>query len=84
VLLYTVRKRLWSWGDEETVAHTLATGERKVLLRDAADARYVSTGHLVFLRRGQLFAVPFDAERVEVRGTPVAVLDAVAQTLTGA
>jgi len=37
----------------------------------------------VFLRRGQLFAVPFDAERVEVRGTPVAVLDAVAQALTG-
>jgi serine/threonine-protein kinase len=81
-LLYTVRKREWTWGDEEIVAQTLATGERKVLLRDAADVRYVPTGHLVFLRRGQLFAVPFDAERVEVRGTPMAVLDAVAQALT--
>jgi eukaryotic-like serine/threonine-protein kinase len=83
VLLYTVRKRMFSWGDEEVVAHTLATGERKVLLKDATDARYVSTGHLVFLRRGVLFAVPFDAERLEVRGAPVAVLDAVAQALTG-
>jgi hypothetical protein len=47
------------------VAQTLATGERKVLLKDAADARYLPTGHLVFLRRGQLFAVPFDVERLE-------------------
>ncbi len=81
-LLYTVRKRQWSWGDEEVVAHTLATGARKVLLKDAADARYVSSGHLVFLRRGALFAVPFDAGRLEVRGNPTAVLNAVAQALT--
>jgi serine/threonine-protein kinase len=81
-LLYTVRKRIWSWGDEDIVAHTLATGTRKVLLTDAADARYLPTGHLVFLRRGTLFAVPFDAERLEVRGPAVAVLDTVAQALT--
>jgi hypothetical protein len=51
VLLYTVRKRAWSGGDEEIVAHTLATGERTSLLKDAADARYVPSSHLVFLRR---------------------------------
>jgi serine/threonine-protein kinase len=82
-LLYTVRKRNSSWGDEEIVAHNLATGHRKVLLQDAADARYLPTGHLVFLRRGQLRAVPFDPERLESRGDPVAVLDGIAQALTG-
>ena len=81
-LLYTVRKRQWSWGDEEVVAQTLATGARKVLLKDAVDARYMPPGHLVFLRRGVLFAVPFDAGRLEVRGNPTAVLNAVAQALT--
>jgi serine/threonine-protein kinase len=81
-LLYTVRKRNYSWGDEEVVAQTLATGQRTVLLRDAADARYLPSGHLVFLRRGQLFAVPFDAERLEKRGPEVPVLDMVAQSLT--
>jgi Tol biopolymer transport system component len=81
-LLYTVRKRAWSWGDEEVVAQTLTTGTRKVLLRDAADARYVGTGHLVFLRRGVLFVVAFDPERLEVRGTEVALFDGVAQALT--
>jgi serine/threonine-protein kinase len=82
VLLYTVHKRQWTWGDEEIVAYTLASGERKVLLRDAADARYLPTGHLVFLRRGVLYAVPFDVERLETRGPEVPVLDAVSQALT--
>jgi len=82
VLLYTVRKRGWSWGDEEVVAQTLTTGPERFLLRDAADARYVATGHLVFLRRGVLFAVPFDPERLEVTGGPVALLEGVAQALT--
>jgi len=81
-LLYTVRKRQWSWGDEEIVAQSLAGGGRKVLLTDAADARYLPPGLLVFLRRGTLFAVRFDAERLEVQGTPVAVLDTVGQALT--
>ncbi len=80
--LYTVRRRNYSWGDEEVVAQTLATGQRTVLLRDAADARYLPSGHLVFLRRGQLFAMPFDAERLEKRGPEVPVLDTVAQSLT--
>jgi hypothetical protein len=53
-------------------------------LKNAADARYVSTGHLVFMRLGQLFAVRFDAARLEVEGEPVPVLKDVAQTLTAA
>ncbi len=38
------------------------------LLDDAADARYVATGHIVFMRRGVLTAVPFDPDRLEKRG----------------
>jgi len=81
-VLYTVRRRMSTWGDEHIVAHRLATGERKRLVEDAADARYVPTGHLVFLRRGTLFAVPFDVEHLEVRGPTVAVLERVVQALT--
>ena len=45
-LLFTVRRRQWTWGDEEVVAQDLATGMRRSLLRDAVDARYVRGGHL--------------------------------------
>ncbi len=80
-ILYTVRKRETTWGDEEVVAQNLSTGTRTLLLTDAADARYVATGHLVFLRRGQLMAVAFDPRLLETNGREVALLDAVAQAL---
>ena len=81
MLLYTGRRRLVTWGDDEVIALTLGTGTRTVLAKDAVDARYIPTGHLVFLRRGQLFAAPFDPERLTV-GPEVPLLDQVAQALT--
>ena len=81
-ILYTARKRIYSWGGDEIVAQTLDTGTRKTVLKDAADARYVASGHLVFLRQGRLFAVAFDPERLEVTGDEVPVLETVAQALT--
>jgi len=83
-LLYTVRRLGWSWGDEEIVAQSLTTGERTSVLSNAADARYLPTGHLVFLRQGRLFAVAFDPTRSQVSGTEVPVLGEVAQALTAA
>jgi serine/threonine-protein kinase len=44
------------------------------------DVRYLPGGYLLFLRRGTLFAVRFDAARVEIQGEAVAVLDGIAQT----
>ena len=82
VLLFTVRTSRRTWGTEQVVAQVLATGERKLLLQDASDARYVPSGHLVFLRRGLLMAVPFDLTRLAVTAPPVGVLDGVAQALT--
>ena len=61
----------------------LATGERKVLLTDAADARYVPSGHLVFLRRGGCSPCRLMPSGWQLRGPEVPVLDAVAQALTG-
>ena len=80
-LLYTVRRQHIGWGEEEVVAQTLATGRRETLLRNAADARLVASRYLVFMRRGTLLAVAFDPDRLEVSGTPVPVMEGVAQAL---
>jgi len=53
----------------------------RVLLEDSADARYIPTGHLVFLRQGTLMVVPFDLRRREVMGQPVPVIANIMQTL---
>jgi eukaryotic-like serine/threonine-protein kinase len=83
VLLYTVRKGRSRYPDVEVVSQSLATGARKVLLKNAADARYVPTGHLVFMRRGTLWAVPFDPVRLAMLGPEVPVLGEVAPKLLG-
>ena len=41
------------------------------------DARYVRSGHLVFMRQGVLMAAAFDVDGLRVRGEPAPVLDAV-------
>jgi serine/threonine-protein kinase len=83
VLIYTVRRSNVVWGDEEVVAQVLATNERTVILRKAADARYLPTGHLVFMRQGVLWAVRFDPSRRAVQGEPVALHEGIAQALVG-
>ena len=59
----------------------LKTRKWRVLMGDAADARYVPTGHLVFLRQGTLMAVPFDLEKNEVTGQPAPAIANVMQAL---
>jgi len=62
----------------------LATGERRVLIQAGAGARYVPTGHLVYVREGDLLAVPFDLARLEVTGPTVPILLGVRTELWGA
>jgi serine/threonine-protein kinase len=59
----------------------LDTAKRKVLVEDAADGRYLPTGHLVFVRRGTLMVVPFDLARLEVRGPAVMLVPRLMQAL---
>ncbi len=55
-----------------------ATGERRVLIEGASQARFVPGGFLAFARGGSLFAVRFDPHTLTVRGTPVEVARGVA------
>ena len=49
-------------------AASIPDGTRKMLIDDAADARYLPTGHILFLRQGLLMAAPFDPSRLELSG----------------
>ena len=79
IVLLTRLTSAFRWDDAQIVSRSLETGEQKVLLTDAADARYVASGHLVFVRRGKLMAIPFDATRLQVTGGAVAIVDDVMQ-----
>jgi serine/threonine-protein kinase len=62
-------------------AVSLADGRRKTLLKGGTFGRYLPTskgsGHLIYVSRGTLFAVPFDPAALEVRGPAVPVLEQV-------
>jgi serine/threonine-protein kinase len=71
-----------SYEDATIDVLSLETGERKTLWRGGYFGRYVPTrgtrGHLVYVRRGVLFAVPFDPDRLALEGTPTPLLEDVA------
>jgi Tol biopolymer transport system component len=52
-------------------------GKPKILIRGGAHARWAPSGHIVYARAGELLAVPFDLERLEVRGAPLQVAQGV-------
>ena len=60
---------------------SLADHRRKTLVQGGTFGRYLLSGHLVYVNRGTLFAVPFDVDRLEVHGTPAPVLDQVGYTV---
>jgi hypothetical protein len=66
------------WSSSDIVAQNGTTGERKVVFKGGRFARYLPTGHLVFVRDATLYAVAFDAKRLEVIGPPVPVVQGVA------
>jgi len=55
----------------------LATGETKPLIGTAHRPRYATSGHIVFVRAGSLWAVPFDVDSLEVTGPEVMVVEGV-------
>jgi eukaryotic-like serine/threonine-protein kinase len=65
------------WDAAQIVVQSLSTGVRKVLLQGGSDARYVSTGHLVYALGDALLAVRFDVGRLEVERGPVSAVNRV-------
>jgi serine/threonine-protein kinase len=54
---------------------SLETDEYRVLVEGGSFARYVPTGHLVYVSERSLLAVPFDVERLELAGESVSILE---------
>ena len=78
-VIFTILKGPNLWDDTQIVVRSLDTGQQTVLVTGGADGRYVSTGHLVYVRLGTLMDVPFDPVRLAVTGGATGVIDGVMQ-----
>ena len=72
--------------DQETVRSlSLEDGRSRTLVDGAHFGRYLSSGHLAYLRHGTLFVRTFDAARQELTGPEVPILQGIEySTLNGA
>jgi len=75
-LLFTV----WVGGnfdDGPLVAQNLDTGERKTLIPNGFDARFLPPDHLLYARAGNLMLVGLNPKKMELTGAPLTVLQGV-------
>ena len=49
--------------------------KRKVVRRGGTSPHYVPSGHLLYVNKSTLFAIPFDAEKLETSGNAIPILD---------
>ena len=81
-ILFTVRTHAGS----RIVVQSLETGERKTLVEErmgATDARYISSGHLLYDLEDSLVATPFDLNKLELAGAPASVVEDVSTSTGG-
>jgi Tol biopolymer transport system component len=74
--LFTIWKT--SLNDAQVAVLLRETGESRVLVTGASNARYAPTGHLLYAQSGTLVAAPFDLKQLKV-GKPRPVIEGLKQ-----
>jgi eukaryotic-like serine/threonine-protein kinase len=77
IMYVVVDRSMASYDDARIVLQSLETGARKTLIEGGWSPRYVPTGHILYARDGDLYAVPYDNKRKEVSGPPLKVVEGV-------
>ena len=71
------------WNRSDIIVQSVASGERKTIINGGSDARYVSTGHLVYALGGTVLAVAFDPRSLATSGSSVPMIEGVRRVATG-
>jgi serine/threonine-protein kinase len=70
------------WDSGQVVVQDLTNGARTILVQGGTDARYLATGHLLYMRDGVLYATAFDVRSLRLVGRTVSILEGVAGALS--
>ncbi len=74
------------YDDAQVAVLSLETGKYHVVLEHAAMTRYAATsdtsGYLIYAHASDLFALPFDSQRLDVTGRAVPVVQGVSEVIT--
>ena len=73
-----------SVANDRLVVRSIQTGEQRDLGQVGTYPRYMPSGHLIYAQGTTLMAVPFDPDRLEIKGSATPVVEGVAVSQTGA
>ncbi len=76
-VLFTIKPPSSNFDEATIAAVSLKTGAIKRLFTGGSYARYLPSGHLVYMLDQKLMATAFDLDRLEVVGTPIKLLESV-------
>ncbi|MCH8218414.1 MAG: PD40 domain-containing protein [Planctomycetes bacterium] len=82
-VLYTARGLSGGYDDANIMVQRFAEGGPEIVWQGGYHARYLSSGHLVYIHQGTLFAAAFDLESLTLKGQPSPMLEEVATNENG-
>jgi serine/threonine protein kinase/Tol biopolymer transport system component len=82
-VLFSIRTYDNPWYDAKVALLSLKTMEWLDLINEGSDAQYSPTGHLVFARHGELWAVSFSIDRLKVTGEAKPVMPDIMHAING-
>jgi serine/threonine-protein kinase len=77
VLYTSSRSNTGPYDQANIVVQPLPSGSPSIVVQGGTYARYVPTGHLVYVRGGTLFAAPFDLDQLKLTGEATPVVEGV-------
>jgi len=83
-VLFTASRNLSDYESADVEVLTFKTGEVKVVQQGGYFGRYVTSGHLLYVHDGTLFALNMDGSALSTQGQPVPILEDVASSSTSA
>jgi hypothetical protein len=81
-LLYTLGKNFSEngWDKAQIIVYSLKDRSQRVVVERGADARYLTSGHLIYSLAGTVYAAPLDIETLQLTGPVVPVVVGVRRT----
>ena len=83
-IIFTLVGRNGGVAIAQIVAQSLASGERRTLIRNGSDARYLPTGHILYSVGSTVYGVAFDLATLTVKGEAVPVVTGVRRASSAA
>ena len=77
-VLFTGHATTANYDEASIEVFSFDTGKWRVVHSGGYHGRYVPTGHVLYVNQSTLYAVPFDLNHLEERGSPVPLLEDVA------